>query len=77
MATALVPHLGRLLLITNAAFTIRVCDPIDQQHLLRESTRNQMFDWCYKNCEGRFWITMGSGQFELAQDATLFALRWS
>jgi len=54
-----------------------VKDPVDGGQVLRNETRNIMFDWCYENCQGKYWIGMGFGRFELDQDAVLFRLTWA
>ena len=64
------------LLIGAETIRIYIRDPIDNARVLRSETREQVFDWCFENCEGKFWIGMGFGRFELADDATLFKLRW-
>jgi hypothetical protein len=56
--------------------TVWVRDPIDGGRVLRDASRDQMFEWCEANCTGRYWIGMGFGRFELADDALLFSMRW-
>lgn len=53
-----------------------VRDPVDNGRVLRDQTRNAMFEWCKQNCKGRYWIGMGFGQFEDPDDVLLFKLRW-
>jgi hypothetical protein len=55
---------------------IYVRDPVDRGVILRDNSRDELFAWCRTNCQGRFWVGMGFGQFELEEDAMLFALRW-
>jgi hypothetical protein len=54
-----------------------VKDPIDGGSVLREASRNDMFEWCEHSCRGRYWIGIGFGDFEHEDDATLFRMRWS
>lgn len=55
---------------------IYVGDPKDGLKVLRDKSRDELFDWCKNNCRGRFWIGMGFGQFEMEEDAVLFSLTW-
>lgn len=56
---------------------VKVRDPVDNLHILRESSRDLLFEWCKDNCRGGYWIGMGFGKFELTEDATLFRLTWT
>ena len=67
---------GSKLLIKGYSINVSVRDPVDHGRVLRETSRNQMFEWCHENCEGHYWIGMGYGEFDLPNDATLFKLRW-
>ena len=51
-------------------------DPYDGFHVIRNTTRDEMLEWCEKHCEDSFWIGMGFGQFKSEKDAALFLLRW-
>lgn len=51
-------------------------DPVDGGRILSSESRAMLFDWCEENCQGKYWIGMGFGQFELAADAVLFRLTW-
>jgi len=51
-------------------------DPVDGGKILRNDSRDMLFDWCETHCQGKFWIGMGFGQFELESDAALFLLTW-
>ena len=53
-----------------------VKDPIDGGSVLRNESRDLIFDWCKENCKGSYWIGMGFGMFETDNDATLFILTW-
>lgn len=55
---------------------IYIRDPVDGGSVLRNNSRDEIFDWCEENCKGRYWIGMGFGQFELECDQILFKLRW-
>lgn len=56
---------------------VYVRDPVDNGIILRGGSRDMLFSWCNENCQGRYWIGMGFGQFEFANDAFLFRLAWS
>lgn len=64
------------LLIQDHGTRVWVRDPVDGGKVLRDESRDQLFLWCADNCQGRFWIGMGFGKFELEEDALLFNLRW-
>jgi hypothetical protein len=49
-------------------------DPIDGTRVLRESTRDDLFDWCEQHCSGRFWVGMGFMDFELDEDYVLASM---
>jgi hypothetical protein len=66
----------RLLLDLDVGLTIRIKDPIDSGRILRAESRDRLFAWCDTNCQGRFWVGMGFGRFELKDDAVLFELSW-
>jgi hypothetical protein len=55
---------------------IRISDPIDGGSILREDSRDVLFEWCLDNCKDGYWIGMGFGLFESEDDALLFRLRW-
>ena len=55
---------------------IYVRDPNDGSRILRNNSRDMLFEWCRENCSGGYWIGMGFGQFELGNDAVLFKMRW-
>lgn len=59
--------------ILNEQQCINVRDLVDNLTIPGES----LFEWCDKNCQGRFWIGMGFCKFELEEDATLFRLTWT
>ncbi len=65
------------LLLHSPGIKIKVRDPIDHGSILRESSRDLLFEWCQENCEGHYWIGMGFGEFELESDSILFMLRWT
>jgi len=67
---------GNELLLKSQGIRVFVRDPVDRGSILRETSRDLLFEWCRENCEGHYWIGMGFGEFELQNDATLFALRW-
>lgn len=56
---------------------IRMRDPIDGGRILRDKSREELFEWCGENCSGAYWVGMGFAEFEREQDATLFRLVWS
>lgn len=56
---------------------VKVRDPVDNCSVLRNSSRDLLFEWCAQNCRGKFWIGMGFGKFELDEDAVLFKLTWT
>jgi hypothetical protein len=64
------------LLIQDDGIKVQVVDPIDGGPVLRNDSRDHMFDWCADNCRGKFWIGMGFGRFELQKDAVAFSMRW-
>lgn len=55
---------------------IMIRDPIDGGSVLRDSSREELFAWCGKNCSGAYWVGMGFAEFELEQDAILFRMAW-
>lgn len=67
---------GTIWYTPKAPIRIYVCDPTDRGRILRDANRELLFDWCRDNCQGRFWVGMGFGQFDLEEDAAMFALRW-
>lgn len=56
---------------------IQIVDPLDGGRILRNDSRDMLFDWCLGNCRGGYWVGMGFGLFELEDDALLFRLRWA
>jgi hypothetical protein len=56
---------------------IYIRDPVDNGTILRNNSRDMLFLWCKENCQGRFWIGMGFGQFEFNEDSIIFKLRWA
>lgn len=55
---------------------IYIRDPVDGGSILRNGSREELFEWCGENCLGAYWIGMGFGEFELEQDAMLFRMTW-
>jgi hypothetical protein len=55
---------------------IFVRDPIDGGKVLREESRNKLFEWCETNCHGRYWVGMGFVRLELDEDVILFKMIW-
>jgi hypothetical protein len=43
-------------------------DPVDGGKILREETKDVLFDWCDNHCVGRFRVGMGFIDFELDED---------
>lgn len=64
------------LLIEDVGIMVWLNDPVDGGRILRDESRDMLFDWCSSQCRGRYWIGMGFGRFELEEDALLFRLRW-
>ncbi len=60
----------------DAAKRYYIKDPIDGGRILRNESRDKIFEWCEKHCEDRYWIGMGFGMFKSEKDAALFLLRW-
>lgn len=56
---------------------VKVRDPTDGMQILSDDTRAMLFNWCKDNCQGRYWIGMGYGEFELETDSILFRLTWT
>jgi hypothetical protein len=54
-----------------------VKDPVDGGKVLKNSSRDILFEWCDKNCSGRYWVGMGFIDFELVSDYTLAILSLS
>lgn len=65
------------LLIEDVGIMVWVTDPVDGGAILRDQSRDMLFDWCRDNCRGRYWIGMGFGRFEFEDDALLFRLGWT
>lgn len=59
-----------------ASTKVYLRDPIDGGRILRNDTRDSLFEWCGQNCEGAYWVGMGFAEFELEQDLLLFKMRW-
>jgi hypothetical protein len=76
MADTLTPQQKAQLLHSKFGIQVFIRDPIDNGRVMRDDTRNTVFEWCFENCNGKFWVGMGFGRFELEEDATLFKLRW-
>lgn len=72
----LIDRKGKIKITSDAPIRIYVRDPTDNRPVIREANRTMLFEWCKENCRGRFWIGMGFGQFEIEEDAAMFALRW-
>jgi hypothetical protein len=66
----------KLLMNSNVGTRVYIRDPIDRGSVLRNDSRDAIFEWCEENCQGKYWVGMGFGQFELEDDVTLFKLRW-
>lgn len=64
------------LLIDDVGIMVWLDDPVDGGKVLRDESRDMLFDWCEESCRGRFWVGMGFGRFEFEDDALLFKLRW-
>lgn len=65
------------LLFEEVGIMVWIRDPIDHGNILRDESRDMLFDWCEQTCRGRFWIGMGFGRFEYDDDALMFRLRWA
>ena len=65
------------LLIEDVGIMVWLDDPIDGGRILRDESRDMLFDWCRDHCRGRFWVGMGFGRFEYEDDALLFRFRWA
>lgn len=64
------------LLIGDVGIMVWLNDPVDGGRILRDESRDMLFDWCSLQCRGRYWIGMGFARFELEEDALLFRLSW-
>lgn len=55
---------------------VSIRDPIDGGYILRDSSREELFEWCRSNCSGAYWVGMGFVEMEMEQDVILFRLAW-
>ena len=51
-------------------------EQIDYKHVKLRSEEKDVLDWCFKNCEGRFFGNGTDWHFEKNEDALMFAIRW-